>query len=143
MKIKSLLSNFSYHDFTNESSYHVFVFTFFLLITLGSLEYEAISNQESGNGRFDVALLHSSDGISYMFEFKKAAEKEDLVKLASDALKQIAVNNYSERIENKKKAKEYYRIGMAFKGKTIESKIKKCTRNLNGTYTIIDQIIDI
>ena len=121
---------FSYHDLAHEVAYHVFVYTYLLLATLGSGDYEAISNQETGLGRSDVGLIHVSDGTSYVFEFQKKGKKSkrSLDLCANDALVQIAEKEYFIKIEEKK-PKLYFRVGLGFEGKTLKSKIQKCVLN--------------
>ncbi|CAG8710989.1 19166_t:CDS:2 [Racocetra fulgida] len=115
-----------YHDQSGEEEYHSLMNG--LLSYLG-LEFMVISNQESGNGRYDHALIprvEKSHDIAFIFEYKKAASKEDkeLDLAAEKGLKQIDEFNYDIRIKEYSQVKRIIKIGLAFRGKKLKAEYK-------------------
>ncbi|MFQ6792617.1 MAG: AAA family ATPase [Thomasclavelia sp.] len=95
-----LLTMPSYHDLISENSYHMMMLGMSAWL---SNDYEIISNKEAGIGRCDIILKAKKDNLaSYIIEFKYSNnEKEDLDKLANQAIKQIKDNKYDIEIEGK------------------------------------------
>jgi hypothetical protein len=116
-----VLTSFSYFDITGqkpERFYHAFVLG--MLVSLAS-SYEIRSNRESGYGRYDVMLIpHDISKAGIVIEFKKVDtyENETLEQAASDALKQIDVQNYAQEITANGISK-VIPIGIAFSGKNV------------------------
>ncbi|MFQ6792935.1 MAG: AAA family ATPase [Thomasclavelia sp.] len=88
-----LLTMPSYHDLISENSYHMMMLGMSAWL---SNDYEIIGNKEAGVGRCDIILKAKKDDLaSYIIEFKYSDnEKEDLDKLASQAVKQIIEKRY-------------------------------------------------
>ncbi|MFQ6792395.1 MAG: AAA family ATPase [Thomasclavelia sp.] len=88
-----LLTMPSYHDLISENSYHMMMLGMSAWL---NNDYEIISNKETGIGRCDIILKAKKDDLaSYIIEFKYSDnEKEDLDKLANQAIKQIKDNKY-------------------------------------------------
>ncbi|CAG8708772.1 17058_t:CDS:2, partial [Racocetra fulgida] len=121
-----LLRSGSYHDQSGEEKYHSLMNG--LLSYLG-LECMVISNCESGDGRYDHALIpriEKSRDIAFIFEYKKAANKEDkeLDLAAEKGLKQIDEFNYDIRIKEHSQVKRIIKIGLAFRGKKLKARYK-------------------
>ncbi|WP_296878675.1 PD-(D/E)XK nuclease domain-containing protein [Thomasclavelia sp.] len=95
-----LLTMPSYYDLISENSYHMMMLGMSAWL---SNDYEIISNKETGVGRCDIILKAKKDDLaSYIIEFKYSNnEKEDLDKLANQAIKQIKDNKYDIGIEGK------------------------------------------
>ncbi len=116
-----VLTSFSYFDITGnkpERFYHAFVLG--MLVSLAS-SYEIRSNRESGYGRYDVMLIpHDTKKPGIVIEFKTVDtyENETLEQAASDALKQIDVQNYAQEITAHGISK-VVAIGIAFSGKNV------------------------
>jgi hypothetical protein len=88
-----LFNSISYYD-NYESFYHGF------LIGLFS-DYKVRSNQESGEGRFDVAILSNSPfEINIILECKHSKKRKDLKKDSQEASQQIIEKKYKEGLEN-------------------------------------------
>lgn len=82
----------------------------------------AVGIQESGNGRYDIALIPKENrlpGIVMELKAQKNCTPEELRKLAEDALEQIASKNYDERIKALG-VKQVLHYGVAFSGKCVE-----------------------
>ena len=88
-----LLTMPSYYDLISENSYHMMMLGMSAWL---SNDYEIISNKEAGVGRCDIILKAKKDNLaSYIIEFKYSDnEKEDLDKLANQAVKQIKEKRY-------------------------------------------------
>ena len=103
----------SYHDLRDENSYHM------MMLGMCSYlygEYEVKSNRESGKGRSDILLRplkKANPGIVLEFKYTKD-EKEDLEKLAQQALNQITERAYGAELTG-----IVYRIGLAHCGKRV------------------------
>lgn len=116
-----VLTSFSYFDVTGqkpERFYHAFVLG--MLVSLAS-RYEIRSNRESGYGRYDVMLIpHDAKKPGIVIEFKKVDtyENETLEQAASDALKQIEVQNYAQEI-TAHGISTVVAVGIAFSGKNV------------------------
>ena len=114
---KEILMIPSYHDLTNENSYHMMMLGMCICL---SNDYEVISNREEGKGRCDLILKAKDEKkTSFVLEFKYLKEdKEDiqseLSKLSEKAIQQIITNKYDSNL----KGKIIY-IGLAHHGKDV------------------------
>lgn len=90
-----LLRSISYFD-NQESFYHGFL--------VGLLnDYEAVSNRESGNGRFDVCVLPENIlGTVVLIECKHSISEDDLIDDAKEGARQIVEQKYLEEHKFKK-----------------------------------------
>jgi hypothetical protein len=102
----------------SEQLYHTFVLG--IIAGLTSI-YIIESNIESGNGRFDIALIprYPDRQAGFVFEFKRAEKVEDLPKQAQVALKQIIDRKYQKRFKTHNTQK-FYAIGISFHKKQVE-----------------------
>ena len=99
-----------------ESFYHGFLLG---MTALFINDYEVVSNQESGYGRFDLALFprnHQRSGV--VLEFKVAAEDRELESKAVQALEQIENKQYAAAFR-KKGIQKVWKYGISFCGKKI------------------------
>ena len=121
-----LCDRLSYHDLAvyngqNEDKVKERVYHIFLLGILSA--YDDVryryprSNRESGDGRYDVFV--EKPGYNFIFEFKACSVKEDLDKVALDALKQIVTKRYGADLD---KTKRLIKVGIAFCGKQCQVK---------------------
>lgn len=120
---KFLIESLSYNDFQKhdlERSYHLFILG--ILVILKN-DYYIKSNQESGYGRYDIAIIPKDiSRFALLIEFKKASDFEDLSKSASIALKQIQDKKYkSELLEMGYKKIHYFGIGCFKKHVLVKS----------------------
>ncbi|CAG8840101.1 24969_t:CDS:1, partial [Racocetra persica] len=121
-----LAESTSYHDHSEEKDYHNLMNGF--LSTLG-LEFMVISNRESGDGRYDHALIprvNEARDIAFIFEYKKAVNKEDkeLDLAAEKGLEQIDQHQYDTGIKQHSQVKQIIKVGLAFYGKKVKAKYK-------------------
>lgn len=123
-KLQNLLEQFmiesiSYHDGSNESFYHGMMLG---LCAILSNKYHVRSNQESGDGRFDIQLYpENKSNPGFIFELKKAKNIKELESLANIALNQIETNHYDAQMK-KDGVNETIKIGIAFHGKHVSIK---------------------
>jgi hypothetical protein len=119
-----VLSSISMYDFLKkepELSYHVFVLG---MLAVFDTEYEAKSNREAGEGRYDIMMFPRNPGRpGIIIEFKKAEIKERLEAAADNALKQIHNKKYAHELRSKG-VKKIIAFGVACKGKRV--KVKMC-----------------
>lgn len=112
---KLLMQSVSFHDLTNEQSYHVW-----LLGLLASMPgYRMISNREAGRGRFDICLYPDQTlwpGIIIEVKHGKGISDEKLEELAGTALKQIREQKYVEDLRFQG-VERVLLFGIAFTGK--------------------------
>ncbi|CAG8834221.1 36955_t:CDS:2, partial [Racocetra persica] len=116
----------SYHDQSEEKDYHNLMNG--ILSTLG-LEYLVISNCESGDGRYDHALIPLADkprNTAFIFEYKKAVNQEDkeLDLAVQKGLDQIDEKRYDLRVKQQPQVKRIIKVGLAFFGKRAKAKYK-------------------
>ena len=103
-KYRTILQIPSYHDLTNENSYHMMVLGVFSHLLD---RYEIKSNKEVGLGRCDIILkAKKPTQTSFVLEFKYLKEeckdvKEKLEHLASQAVQQIIDKKYDEGLNGK------------------------------------------
>jgi hypothetical protein len=102
----------------SEQLYHTFVLG--IIAGLTSI-YIIESNIESGDGRFDIALIprYPDRFAGFVFEFKKADKIKDLAKQAKAALKQIIDRKYQKRFKTHK-VEKFYAVGISFYQKQVE-----------------------
>ena len=82
--------------------------------------YYVTSNRESGDGRYDIALLPKEKGRHGMlFELKMGQPGDDLLELAREARAQIDAKNYQSELEARE-VEEILQLGIAFRDKEIE-----------------------
>ena len=120
----------SFYDFSHEpeSFYHGLMLGF--LAALNKNLYEIKSNQESGDGRYDIAIFpKDASKLGILIELKqlnlrtvKRVKKADLMrsltKEAKKALVQINQSNYHLEFEQRS-VSQVLKIGLAFKGKNF------------------------
>ncbi len=83
-------------------------------------KYEIISNDESGYGRYDLAMIPiKSNEKAYLMEFKISKTKKGMEERAQKALKQIDEKKYDTRLKARG-IKNILKIGVAFYGKEVK-----------------------
>ena len=108
----------SYFDTSSESFYHGLVLG---LMAMLDSRYKILSNRESGEGRYDIALIPTDTNYpAFIMElkWKNHLDKETLNELAKKALKQMDDKHYENEILNECKVK-IIKIGIAFSGKDV------------------------
>ncbi|MBN1683910.1 MAG: AAA family ATPase [Gammaproteobacteria bacterium] len=109
----------SYYDFnrkTLEQFYHIFILG--MLFVLRD-RFDIRSNQESGYGRYDLALIPKKpDQHAVLFEFKVTPNLDQLEQTAQAALDQIDQKRYNAQFK-KIGVKKAIHIGIAFSGKSM------------------------
>lgn len=117
---KNILMLPSYHDLTNENSYHMMMLG--MCVSLSN-HYNVISNREEGRGRCDLVIQAKDEKrTSFVIEFKYLKDeknniKEELTQLSEEAIRQIRERNYDFDL----KGKVIY-IGLAHHGKDVVMK---------------------
>ena len=132
--LKIILGNIaSNHDVANETFYHGLVIGF--LATLNDYEiknYEIKSNRESGQGRYDIAVIpRDPQVLGLLFELKsveKTTTDAKLAKQVQKALQQIDDKNYVAEFRQRGIHK-VLKIALVFKGK--EFQLEYVEENLN------------
>lgn len=115
---KLLLESVSSFDTAGENFYHGFMLG--LCALLG--EYFVSSNKESGNGRYDIQLKPTRNGLPGILIELKAEKKcsdEQLRKLSESALQQIIDKSYDTELKVAG-IDNIYKYGVAFSGKKVE-----------------------
>ena len=105
------------------------IYQVFMIGLVGFLmgKYEIISNNESGYGRYDLAMIPiKSNEKAYLMEFKISKTEKGMSAKAEEALKQIDEKKYDTRLKARG-IKNILKIGIAFYGKNVKvvSKQKK------------------
>lgn len=98
------------------------IYQVFMIGLVGFLmgRYEIISNNESGYGRYDLAMIPiKSNEKAYLMEFKISKTKEGMTAKAEEALKQIDEKKYDTRIKARG-IKNILKLGGAFYGKSVK-----------------------
>ena len=98
------------------------IYQVFMIGLVGFLmgKYEIISNDESGYGRYDLAMIPiKSNEKAYLMEFKIAKTKKGMEESAEKALKQIDEKKYDTRLKARG-VKNILKIGIAFYGKEVK-----------------------
>ena len=132
--LKIILGNIaSNHDVANETFYHGLVIGF--LATLNDYEiknYEIKSNRESGQGRYDIAVIpRDPQVLGLLFELKsveKTTTDAKLAKQVQKALQQIDDKNYVAEFRQRG-IHNVSKIALVFKGK--EFQLEYVEENLN------------
>ena len=98
------------------------IYQVFMIGLVGFLmgKYEIISNNESGYGRYDLAMIPiKSNEKAYLMEFKISKTENRMTLKAEEALKQIDEKKYDTRLKARG-IKKILKIGIAFYGKKVK-----------------------
>ena len=98
------------------------IYQVFMIGLVGFLmgKYEIISNNESGYGRYDLAMIPiKSNEKAYLMEFKISKTENRMTLKAEEALKQIDERKYDTRLKARG-IKNILKIGIAFYGKKVK-----------------------
>ena len=98
------------------------IYQVFMIGLVGFLmgKYEIISNDESGYGRYDLAMIPiKSNEKAYLMEFKISKTKKGMKERAQKALKQIDEKKYDTKLKARG-IKNILKIGVAFYGKEVK-----------------------
>ena len=98
------------------------IYQVFMIGLVGFLmgKYEIISNDESGYGRYDLAMIPiKSSEKAYLMEFKISKTKKGMEERAQKALKQIDEKKYDTKLKARG-IKNILKIGVAFYGKEVK-----------------------
>ena len=98
------------------------IYQVFMIGLVGFLmgKYEIISNNESGYGRYDLAMIPiKSNEKAYLMEFKISKTENRMTSKAEEALKQIDEKKYDTRLKARG-IKNILKIGIAFYGKKVK-----------------------
>ena len=98
------------------------IYQVFMIGLVGFLmgKYEIISNDESGYGRYDLAMIPiKSNEKAYLMEFKISKTKKGMEEKAQKALKQIDEKKYYTKLKARG-IKNILKIGIAFHGKEVK-----------------------
>ena len=113
-----MINMLSYFDLDKEMEK---IYQVFMIGLVGFLmgKYEIISNDESGYGRYDLAMIPiKSNEKAYLMEFKISKTKNEMEKRAQKALKQIDEKKYDTKLKARG-IKNILKIGVAFYGKEV------------------------
>lgn len=114
-----LLNTISCYDGLQENYYHGLLLGMSVIF---SADYYPLSNRESGEGRYDIALTPREaemPGIIIEIKAERKAGTEKLQELAKSALKQIESKHYDAELRIKGVG-TIYKYGVAFSGKNVE-----------------------
>ena len=103
------------------------IYQVFMIGLVGFLmgKYEIISNDESGYGRYDLAMIPiKSNEKAYLMEFKISKTKKGMEESAEKALKQIDEKKYDTKLKARG-IKNILKIGIAFYGKEVKVAYKQ------------------
>jgi len=98
------------------------IYQVFMIGLVGFLmgRYEIISNNESGYGRYDLAMIPiKSNEKAYLMEFKISKTEKGMNVKAQEALKQIDKKKYDTRLKARG-IKNILKLGIAFYGKSVK-----------------------
>ena len=98
------------------------IYQVFMIGLVGFLmgKYEIISNDESGYGRYDLAIIPiKSNEKAYLMEFKISKTQKGMEERAQKALKQIDEKKYDTKLKARG-IKNILKIGVAFYGKEVK-----------------------
>ena len=98
------------------------IYQVFMIGLVGFLmgKYEIISNNESGYGRYDLAMIPiKSNEKAYLMEFKISKTENRMTLKAEEALKQIDKKKYDTRLKARG-IKNILKIRIAFYGKKVK-----------------------
>lgn len=113
----------SFYDAGAEGFYHGLVLG---LIALMDNQYKIQSNRESGDGRYDIALVPRENrypGIIMELKWKKDLKENELLALANEAFNQIDENRYDAEMKQEGVG-DILKFGIAFSGKKVKVKTK-------------------
>ena len=116
---KIMVNMFSHFDSDSEMEK---IYQVFMIGLVGFLmgKYEIISNNESGYGRYDLAMIPiKSNEKAYLMEFKISKTEKGMTLKAEEALKQIDEKKYDTRLKARG-IKNILKIGIAFYGKKVK-----------------------
>ena len=102
---RCLRETISYYDY-KEDYYHAF-----LAGLLSGAPYTVKSNRETGSGRADILVVDKASNTLVILEVKRAQSRDDLEKLATQALAQLKDREYGSDLEDYSKVVGY---GVAF-----------------------------
>ena len=102
---RCLRETISYYDY-KEDYYHAF-----LAGLLSGAPYTVKSNRETGSGRADILVIDKASNTLVILEVKRAQSRDDLEKLATQALAQLKDREYGSDLEDYSKVIGY---GVAF-----------------------------
>lgn len=108
----------SFYDAGSEGFYHGLVLG---LAALMDDHYKIKSNRESGDGRYDIALIPRENkypGIIMELKWKTGLSYEELEKLSEEALNQINDNRYAAEL-HEDGIESLIKLGIAFSGKNV------------------------
>ena len=108
----------SFYDAGSEGFYHGLVLG---LAALMDDHYKIKSNRESGDGRYDIALIPRENkypGIIMELKWKTGLSYEVLEKLSEEALNQINDNRYATEL-HEDGIESLIKLGIAFSGKNV------------------------
>ena len=98
------------------------IYQVFMIGLVGFLmgKYEIISNDESGYGRYDLAMIPiKSNEKAYLMEFKISKTKKGMEERAQKALKQIDEKKYDTKLKARE-ISNILKLGVAFYGKEVK-----------------------
>jgi len=123
-----LSERLSYHDLavydnsdrekTHERVYHIFLLGI-LSAYKDTYFKRALSNRESGDGRYDVLIERTT--ANYIFEVKSCGADDDLDAKADEALEQIEIKRYGADLLST--GKKLVKIGVAVSGKRCRVRV--------------------
>lgn len=111
----------SFYDAGAEGFYHGLVLG---LSALMDYHYKIKSNRESGDGRYDIALIPREGiypGIIMELKWKSGLDEQALESLSDEALRQINDKRYDSEMSSES-VKEILKLGIAFSGKKVRIK---------------------
>ena len=114
-----MINMFSHFDLNSEMEK---IYQVFMIGLVGFLmgKYEIISNNESGYGRYDLAMIPiKSNEKAYLMEFKISKTEKGMTLKAEETLKQIDEKKYDMRLKARG-IKNILKIGIAFYGKKVK-----------------------
>ena len=114
-----MINMLSHFDLDNEMEK---IYQVFMIGLVGFLmgRYEIISNNESGCGRYDLAMIPvRSNEKAYLMEFKISKTEKEMSLKAEEALRQIDEKKYDTRLKARG-IKNILKLGIAFHGKNVK-----------------------
>ena len=121
---KLLKTTVSYYDIAQESFYHGLMLG---LLAMTDDRYRLLSNDESGDGRYDICLIprqKNLPGIIIELKAEKKRDTEELKILAEKAIEQIEEKHYDMQLKEEK-VEHIIKYGVAFSGKNAEVVMKE------------------
>ena len=116
---KLLKTSVSYYDTAKENFYHGLMLG---LLAMTDDRYRLSSNDESGDGRYDICLIPRQKklpGIIIELKAEKKCSTEQLKQLAEKAVQQIREKQYDQQLRQQN-VERILRYGVAFSGKNAE-----------------------